>query len=278
MKLNIFTKVIRYAGSPPAKLLLVMKLTTFLLLIALVQASAKGYGQISLHETNKPVEKVLESIKKQTGYVFLYDADLLDNKKVSIIANNEPLNTVLDQCFKDLPLTYKILEKNVVITKKEDVSDGRKPNSVLAFATIDGTVIDENGPLIGVSVRVKGSNHVTSTNKDGIFSLQDVRENDVIVFSYVGYKTQEIKFVNSHSFNVKLEQDINGLDQVVVIGYGTTQKKDLTGSVSTINAAAIEDVPFLTVDNALAGKAAGVQVTKSDGTPGGAVRKRIVNS
>jgi TonB-linked SusC/RagA family outer membrane protein len=278
MKKNAFTKAIRsFGGLLPPKIILAMKITTFLMMIVLVHASAAGYSQISLNEKNASLEKVLKSINKQTGYSFFYDIKDVKNVKVDIQVNNASLDQVLSICFKELPLSFKVIQNNVVLKEKDESLLSKIIDMVSLPVTVNGTVADETGPLSGVTVSVKGSTRATTTNDKGEFSLK-VNENDILVFTYVGYKNQEVIVKNITSFNIKLEKDVAGLDQVVVVGYGTTTKKDLTGAVSTIAAADIQDIPFGTVDNAMAGKAAGVEVTKTDGSPGGAVRIRIRGS
>jgi TonB-linked SusC/RagA family outer membrane protein len=280
MKLNAFTKVIRpFGGLLPPKVILAMKITTFLLLVVLVQASAKSYSQINLNENNAPLTKVLKSIKRQTGYSFFYDTKDVKNARVSIQVSNASLDQVLSICFKDIPISFKVIENNIVLKKKEESFVGKILEMVTPAKDIIGFVTDDNVGLAGVSVRIKGTSRVTTTNEHGAFVLKGVNENDILVFTYVGYKTQEVIIKGDmSSIRVKLEKDVARLEDVVVVGYGSTQRKDLTGAVSTVNVADIEDVPFATVDNALAGKAAGVQVTKSDGSPGGAVRIRIRGS
>lgn len=285
MILNAFNRSVRAltAWISP-KVLLVMKLTTAILLMFLVQVSAKSYSQITLNEQNASLEKVLNSIKKQTGYSFFYDAHDVKNARVTVQVSNASLDQVLSICFHDLPIDFKVVQNNVVLKKKEETVLNKIASLIALPVDVRGVVSDESGPLPGVTVTLKGSKASssvtvsTSTNDKGEFYLQNLKENDILVFTYVGYKTQEVVVKNQTVFNIKLERDIAGLDQVVVVGYGTTQRKDLTGAVSVINTKEIEDVPFTTVDNALAGKAAGVQVTKTDGSPGGAVRIRIRGS
>jgi len=255
-----------------------MKITTFFLLVVLLQASARSYSQITLNETNAPLEKVLKTIKKQTGYAIFYDYNDVKNATVSIQVSDASIDQALSICFKGFPISFKVIDKNIVITKKPETLVGKIIDMLTPARNITGKVTDEDGPLIGVSVIVKGTNHATTTNDRGEFSLNGIKENDIIIFSYIGYQSQEVIVKNQASFNVKLQKNVTGLNDVVVIGYGTTQRKDLTGAVSTVSGKSIENVPFNTIDNALAGRAAGVQVTKSDGTPGGAVRIRIRGS
>ncbi len=130
------------------------------------------------------------------------------------------------------------------------------------------TAGNSDSALAGVSINVKGTNNGTVTNNDGAFSI-NVAGNATLVFSNVGYTTQEVAVNNRSTINVSLVQDVQSLTQVVVIGYGTQKRKDLTGAVSSVSAAQIEKVPVVTVDQALQGRASGVQIVNNDGAPGG---------
>jgi len=280
MKLIFFTVAIRRLyGLLPPKLLMVMKLTTFLLLTVLLQASAKSFGQVTLNEQNVPLEKILKSIKKQTGYAVFYDYNQIQDVKVSIQVTNVSVDQALAICCKDLPVSFEIIDNNITLKKKDESFLSKLLDAVRLPIDIHGTVTDENGPIAGVTVHVKGRAQLTATDETGKFRLS-VNVNDILVFTYVGYKTQEVIVKDDTPLKIRLEKDIALLDQVAVvgIGYGTVQKKDLTGSVSVVDVQDVQDVPFGTIDNALAGKAAGVEVTKTDGSPGGAVRIRIRGS
>lgn len=142
---------------------------------------------------------------------------------------------------------------------------------LIAFAqgkSISGIIKDSTGePLIGVSVQVKGTTLGAITDLDGNFAIAGVKQGSLLVISYVGYATQEIKVGNQTSYNIVLEEDNKVLDEVVVIGYGTAKKKDLTGAVSTVKGDALAKVPVTNVAEALTGKLAGVQITTTDGSP-----------
>jgi len=273
-----FSAISIAAGRPVrpnlSKILLIMKLTTLILIIGLLQVSAKGFSQITLNENNVSIKKVLASIEKQSGFHFFYNADQLKDEKIDIRVSNATLDEALAQCFKNTPFAYKVLEKNVVIQQKLPAIS--ESNTVSAATTeIHGVVRDDDGkPLAGVTVLNKISKKGAVTDAAGNYVIA-AQKGDVLVFSFVGYSAKEIKVGDYPLINVSMVMSTSNLNDVVVIGYGTTERKDLTGAVSTIAAADVKDVPFNTIDNALAGKAAGVQVTKSDGTPGGAVRIRI---
>jgi TonB-linked SusC/RagA family outer membrane protein len=269
--------------TPPCcikKILLVMKITAFFLLVALMQVSARGLAQrLTLVQKNVTLKEVFKAINKQTGYN-IFGADNQINKAPKFDADfkNAMLFDVLDKCLENTSLTYTVADKTIVIQPKEE-SLLDKIKSVLGIpTTIQGKVLDENGKALqGATISNKKTKKGTVTDVNGNYTIA-VDKGDVLVFSFIGYKTKEIHLGNEVVLDITLELDNSNLNDVVVIGYGNSKKKDLTGSVSTINVADIQDVPFTTVDNALAGKAAGVQVTKTDGTPGGGVRIRIRGS
>ena len=143
---------------------------------------------------------------------------------------------------------------------------------------VRGTVTDEKGnPLPGVTVMLKGTSLGVITDVEGKYTLRlpwEFKELKLI-FSFVGMKTQEMSYAGQTELNVTMHEEAAEMDEVVIIGYGSSKKKDLTGSVATVKTEELKNLPALTVDDAMAGKAAGVQVTKADGSPGGAVRIRI---
>jgi len=144
---------------------------------------------------------------------------------------------------------------------------------------ITGKVRDEQRQnLPGVTIQVKGTEFGAATDVDGEYSLSvpiSIGKNFTLVFSFVGMQTQEIAYAGKDTINIVMRENVKVEDEVVVVGYGITRVKDFTGSVSTVKVSEIKDVPFISVDDALAGKASGVSVVKADGSPGGAVRIRI---
>ncbi len=144
------------------------------------------------------------------------------------------------------------------------------------FTLVTGIVRDalSREPLPGVSVQIKGTTNGTATNREGKYSLE-VAENATLIFSYIGYKAQEIPVGNRQVLDVGLEQDLQGLNEVVVVGYGTQQKRDITGSVSSLPAKNIRDIPLTNFENAIHGQIPGVQVQEPSGEPGAAPTIRI---
>lgn len=256
-----------------------MKLTTLMLFVTLMQASAVGYGQkISLSEQNVPIEKVFKAIEKQTGYVFLYDNNIY-RQRVSIHVKNADIEEVLNTHFKSLPLTFSIVNGNNIVVKQAAQSLADKILNLFNQKNpIKGKITDDGGrPIPGVTILNKTTGKGTISEGSGAYSIE-ADKGDLLVFSYIGYQQKKVSVADQTTINISLEPETSSLDQVVVVGYGNTKKKDLTGSVAIVNAADLKDAPFATVDNALAGRASGVQVTKADGSPGGAVRIRIRGS
>ncbi|WP_182921369.1 TonB-dependent receptor [Pedobacter planticolens] len=234
-------------------------------------ASSYVNGQkVSLNEKNANLEQVFQSIKKQTGYSFLYDAtELIGAEKVTINVKDVALKDALDLCFKEQPLTYKIFEGTIVVKKKG--SDEQK-----APVVIKGTVNDEKGsPIPGASVKVKGTTTVAITDNKGNYSITVSGENSILVFSYIGFAPQEVTVGNQTTITVNLIPQDMALGQVVVVGYGTQKRSDITGSVSSVKMKDLEGTPLRSVDQALQGRVAGVSFVQNSGMPGGGSSVRI---
>ncbi|HEY4336358.1 MAG TPA: carboxypeptidase-like regulatory domain-containing protein, partial [Puia sp.] len=247
-----------------------MRWTTLLLVMAFMGIRSAAYGQITLKEKNASLEKVLAAIEKQTQYVFLYDPDDLKMATVTMWVKDATVQATLEKCFKDLPIEFTIVGNNILLKKR---APGNAQHS--ADIRILGRVVDETGqPLPGVTVFNKRGKKGAETDTSGNYALSGATA-DVLRYSYVGYKDREITIGSKSSINVTLELNPSSPDQVVVIGYGSSKVKDLTGAISVVDMKNMDEIPFNTVDNALAGKAAGVQITKTDGTPGGMLRVRI---
>ena len=234
--------------------------------------SRTAYGQITLQEKNSPLEKVLVAIEKQTKYVFLYDPDELKTVTITINVKNATLQETLGKCFKGLPIEFSVVGNNVLLKKKRP----EKANEIaMTDLMVAGKVIDENGhPMPAVTVIDKRENRAVETDSIGVFRIAATK-GDILRFSFVGYSGKQITIGDQRYIYVRLDLNLSSPEQVVVIGYGSSKKKDLTGAVSVVDVQDLGEVPYNSFDNALAGKAAGVDVTKTDGTPGGMARIRI---
>ena len=251
------------------KILMRVNITALILLIGLLQASAATFAQkISLNEKNAPLKKVISSIEQQSGYVFFYDNKDLAKEEVTIRVNNVNITEALDQCFKSLPLSYKITNKTIVLSKIEQaVPEKVKPVAIVA-TTITGTVTDEKGtPLPGATVTILETNVSTSTDANGNYKI-NAENKQTLVFSFIGYKKAQVLINNNQVINVQLRPISDALNEVVVVGYGTQKKVNLTGAVSVVSAAQLENRPVTGVTNALQGTVPGVTITSNNGQPG----------
>jgi TonB-linked SusC/RagA family outer membrane protein len=252
-----------------------MKFSILLVLISVIEVQAKVHaqGSITLSMQQAEIGKVLNKIEKKTTgeFRFLYNYDLPSlKKKVDIHFEQSSIKDVLAQLFSNTDLTYKVLENNLIVVMSStlDKQDIRVTGKVTGAGGI---------PLAGVSVQVKDGIAGTSTNSDGEYAIT-AGENATLTFSYIGYLDQEVAVNNQNVVNVQMTVSDKSLDQVVVIGYGTQRKKDLTGAVSVIDAKEIADRPIVDASEALQGKAAGVEVTSNSGKPGAGFTIRVRGS
>ncbi|MFD2904866.1 SusC/RagA family TonB-linked outer membrane protein [Sphingobacterium anhuiense] len=216
--------------------MLVMKITTFLLLIGCLHANADTYGQkVTLSERNISLERVISILKQQTDYDFLYGTDLkADVRKVNIEAKNQELSMVLNHLFGDQSFTYTISDKTVVINSKKYSNDDTEQQR-----TVQGKVLDENRkPLQSATVSVEGTSQRTQTDIFGMFTLENVIKNATIRITYMGYDTRKIKISDVEAFlDVIMRQSENTLEEanVVSTGYYTIPKERATGSFEYVN-------------------------------------------
>ncbi|AMR33156.1 hypothetical protein A0256_17900 [Mucilaginibacter sp. PAMC 26640] len=272
--MNFNSKAAPFAWPKISKILLVMKLTAILIIAAITNVlAAKTYSQVvSIKEKNTSVQKVLKAIEKQTGYHFLYDKrDVSKANAINIDVSNVSITDALDKAFQDQPLTYKIFQETIVVKKKET---GNTANAIAAFE-VSGTVSDAKGTLPGVNVKLKGTTIGVSTDVNGKYKLSLPDGNGTLVFSFIGYTTQEIPVGNRQTVDVLLAESPKSLSEVVVVGYGTQKRADLTGSVGSVSSKQLQERPQTNLEQELAGKIAGVNVSQSSGEPGGDTKVRI---
>ena len=269
MKLIAFNLSIIF-GWPPLirKIIMIINFTTILMIFALLQVSAEGYSQINLKKKNVSLESIFKSIESQTGYVFFSKDNDLKNKNIDIDVSNVSIESALDECFKNLPLTYKIVDKTVVIRRIKESKPESKIERNLAIP-IKGKVTDEQGaPLPGVSVTVKGTTIGTVTNERGEYNFDVSDGNAIIVFSFIGFVPQQIALNGQNQLSVTMVEDLAKLDEVVVVGYGTQKKVNLTGSVSVVKGEDLVRRPVGQTSAALQGAAPGLTVRQQSGQPG----------
>nr|WP_315238797.1 TonB-dependent receptor [uncultured Flavobacterium sp.] len=225
---------------------------------------------IELH--NQDIKTLFKTIENKTGLLFAYQPQIIkDFPKVTTPRGRRSVSDILDLVFQGSNLVYKQVDKNVVIYKKEkaESSTSGKNNMPERDRTLTGKVLDEKGfPLPGVSVLLVGSNKHGVSDFDGQFYIDLPAGKHTLKVAYLGYKTQEITVENQSSITIKLQPDLAKLDEVVIIGYGTTTKRTTTGSVVKITAEDIEKQPITNILQSLQGRTPGVFVSQTSGYAG----------
>ncbi|WP_205780555.1 TonB-dependent receptor [Mucilaginibacter limnophilus] len=247
-----------------------MKITFVILLVTFMQVSAASFAQkITLSEKNAPFEKILNEIRRQSGYNFLYNTPLLaEAKPVTIKVTDVELNEVLKLAFKGQPLDYTVKNNTIVIKHKTEAPAPVVTKQEQAV-TVKGRVVDEqNLPLPGVSVLIKGTSNGTTTDVNGNFSIDVPTGTETLVFRFVGYTTKEVPVNNQTTLNVQLTAQAQALNEVVVVGYGTQSRVTVTGAVSQIKNDEIVTTKNENIQNAITGKIAGVRVVQGTSEPG----------
>lgn len=227
--------------------------------------------QVTLNLKNVSLYELFNQIKEQTGLRFLYNAEQLDGlANVSVQAQNEKVSDVLNKVFSGKALTYDC-DGKVIIVKKQEIL----PQTIKA-KIISGKVTDyRDNPLPGVTIQIKGTAVGTSTNSSGVYSLPIATSDAVLIFSFIGMKTQEIAVANKSEINVKMTEESSNLDEVVVTGYQDIRRDRVTGSVTVITAKEIENNSFKSIDQILEGKVAGLYSYTTSGAPGTRANIRI---
>jgi TonB-linked SusC/RagA family outer membrane protein len=227
---------------------------------------------MEIAENNLSIKQLFTEIEKQTDYlVLLRNNDIDVNRTIHLTKKSGTLTAILDEAFQNTDVSYAFENKYIVLTKKE--STNAHANS--SPKKITGTITDTNGEtIIGASIIVKGTALGITTDVNGKFSL-NVPENAVLQVSYIGYESQEITVGKQTNINITLTDGAAALDEVVVVGYGTVRKKDLTGVVTSVRGAELTKIPITNAAQVITGKMAGVQVSASEGSPDAEIKIRI---
>ncbi|MDR2498934.1 MAG: SusC/RagA family TonB-linked outer membrane protein, partial [Tannerellaceae bacterium] len=243
-----------------------MKITIIMILAGVMYASAGTYAQehrVSVNVKNGTFYDVVTQIEKQSEFLFFYKSEEISNsQRVTLVASNKLVGEILNEFVKNRGLTYRIMDRHILITKaSEGQQQGRR---------ISGTVVDANNePIIGASIIEKSATtNGTVTDVDGNFSL-NVAPGATIKVSFIGYVSQEIVTGNQTTFRITLAEDSQALEEVVVVGYGSQKKAHLTGAVATVSLPEMEKRTVAQTSLALQGLVPGVVVTQRSGKPGG---------
>jgi TonB-linked SusC/RagA family outer membrane protein len=268
----------------PIKYFLLIMRTTLILLFTCVfcsmaEVSYTQNAKVTINKRYVTLEEVLNEIENQTDYLFIYSNEINTSEKVSLKAKQEAVSKVLDKLFKDKDVKYSMEGNHIILSTIERVNTLEKETIAAVQQqkkTITGTVKDQNGePIIGANIIEVGTTNGTVTDMDGNFTLS-VEDDATIRISYIGYLEQDINTAGKTSFNIILLEDTQALEEVVVIGYGSVKKANLTSSVSKITDEALKDRPITTIGEAFQGQLAGVQAqATSGGIPGEEMTIRI---
>ena len=237
-------------------------------LILSIGVSWANYAQsalISIDAQNQTIAEILEAVEQQSEFSFIYDSKSVDTRrKLSVHAENKSIFDVLNQMFTGSDIAYAVINKKIVLRKDDEML-----SLVQQGITITGTVNEDGNPLPGVSVVVKGSNIGTATDADGRYQITVPDADAILQFSFVGYTTREILVGNQRVIDVGLAEDASQLEEVVVIGYGTARKRDLTGSLTRVNTETFKTRSMSQFTEMLAGGVAGLNMNQSTDAAGG---------
>ncbi|MDP2338301.1 MAG: TonB-dependent receptor [Bacteroidota bacterium] len=250
------------------KIWLIMKLNFFLILLTVLQVSASVSAQntrLDLKMKNATISQVFDEIERQSEVYFFYNKSQIDeNKTISVDFRNKTIDDILKSMLSELSLTYEFAGKNIIVKPSEQQNNGMQQQK-----SVSGKVTDSSGAsLPGVSVVVKGTTNGTITDTNGNYSLSNIPENATLQFSFVGMKSKEIVVGNQAVINIVLEDETIGVDEVVVVGYGTQKKVNLTGAITSLDGEALSRRQVAQSSMVLQGVAPGVVVTQRSGQPG----------
>lgn len=256
------------------KLIRIMRYYMILYIVGIGSCFANGtYSQntfFTLEHNNRTVKEIIREIEQSSEFLFFYMDDTMDlSRKVSVKANNEQVEKILDQLFAGTRTQYYISDRQIVISEaKKTEQSAPAPLPQQQLRTITGVVRDEAGTIIGANVVVKGTTNGAVTDIDGKFTLSEVQPGAVLQVSYIGYITQEVPVANQTNLRITIHEDIELLDEIVVVGYGVQKKALVTGATVQVKSEEISNRNTQDVLAALQGQSPGVQISQVSGQPG----------
>jgi TonB-dependent starch-binding outer membrane protein SusC len=245
------------------KLILIMKLTTLFLIAFTLNLGASVYSQntrFDLEVNGKTIREVFQILEQQSQFRFFYNDEFsyIDNV-VDLNVKNENVEQILDRLFETSDITYKVFNDNLVVLT---------PKQNLQQVAITGSVTDAitKEPLPGANIQIKGTTQGAVADPGGKFTIE-AKAGDVLIFSYVGYQNIEVTIADQKVINIELSPEIQSLDEVIVVGYGTQKRAEVTGAISSVSSEKLNALPSSSLDQALQGRAAGLTVI-ANGAPG----------
>jgi TonB-linked SusC/RagA family outer membrane protein len=280
MKNNLLRLIVLYSKQTLKYFLLQLLVMQVIIAAPGSSQSMEDY-QVNVQARNQKLVTVLAELERQTDFVFAYNQEVANDRTRITLALSSDLKTVLKRITEQVNYDFKRVNEQIYVVKSEvglvstETLRMRVDNRNWLDIEISGTVTDQNGePIPGATISIPGTSVGTVTDLDGNYRL-NVPEGATVVFSYIGYESKRIEIGDQSILNVILQEDVSSLDEVVVLGYGSVQKSDLTGSVSKIDAKELANFPAPRVDQLLQGRAAGVNVTSVSGSPGARASIRI---
>ena len=255
------------------KLKKVFSLFLFFFLVLSVHSQVKGKN-ITISFSQVPLSEAIKKIESVSNFTFFFDAKKLDLKQiVSLEAKNLPIQKAISLMLENTNIRFEITNLQIVVYNKTELKPVLKEPQK---KKVSGKVTDESGnALPGVSVMVKSTKKGIITDSNGFYSFDEIPENATLQFSFIGMKTMELNVSGKKDINIVLEDGSVVLDEVVAIGYGTARKRDLIGSVSSVSGKTLRDIPVSSAAEAIVGRMAGVQVTKTEGSPDAEMKIRV---
>ena len=254
------------------KIWLIMRLSVLICLMAALQISANTHSQtkrISLNVNNIDIREAFREIERSSGLSFLYFDEAIQVKKnITLITNNRPIGEVLEELLKDTKLTYKLMDNKFIVISPINIIQQQKITGIITDATT-------NEPIIGANVIIEGTTIGVVTDVAGKFSLDIIKPDAVLVVSYLGYNSERVSLNGQLSLIIKLIPDITKLEEVVVVGYGTQKKVNLTGAISNVSSDVLKDRPLTSLGQGLQGAIANLNIAPIDGQPGRAASFNI---
>jgi len=273
-------KNIFFNGMPtliPSKITLKMKLTTLLLIVSLFKIQANSYSQntkISLNYDHVSMAEVFKEIEHKSEFRFLYKNSEVDiNSIVSIHVKKKSIHEILNLLFMDLPLNYEVLDNRQIILTKQfirslNANKSTSTKQVKQQKTVSGNIVDSSGmPLPGANVIEKGTSNGVTSDFDGNFSIS-VNPGAILLISYIGFKPKEVQVTDKDFIRIQLEEDNEQLNEVVLVGFGSQKKANLTGAVTTMDAKQITGKTVSQASQVLSGEMSGISVRQTSGNPG----------
>jgi TonB-linked SusC/RagA family outer membrane protein len=251
-----------YLSKGRVKTLIIMKLTAFFILATALQVSAKSYSQekVTVNFEKTRLDKALKEVEKKSSFRFVYSNRLLTGQnKVTLKATDIAVEDLVKKLLENTGFTFSVMDNNLIVIKQSIDRDD---------IVVSGKVTDSLGnPIQGVTVKIIGKNIGTATDAKGEFTLT-ASENDKLQFSFVGYETQTIAVNGRREIDVAMVQSLNRLNDVVVVGYGTQKKVDLTGSIATVSSEKLDSRPLVNLGDGLEGLIPNLNVNLGNGQPG----------